>query len=92
MKTIVWPVYIDSTKTRGQGRKISRKNSVKSPKIGEISRAARKLKLNPETESKKSYPGLWWDYNGRVLVNREEETKIEVLVKISQEIQKTRNK
>ena len=33
MKAIIWPVYIDSKKTKHEGRKISIEHAVSSPKI-----------------------------------------------------------
>ncbi len=91
MKTIIWPVYIDSTRTKKEGRKISKKDGVSSPRLGEISRAARKLNLNPDTENDKSYPGLWWESTGRIVVEREEISKKDLLLKISNMIKGTRS-
>lgn len=91
MKTIIWPVYIDSARTRKEGRKISKKDGVSSPKLSEISRAARKLNLKPETENDKSYPGLWWESTGRIVVEREEISKNELLLKISNMIKGSRS-
>jgi signal recognition particle subunit SRP19 len=42
-RTIIWPDYLDSKKTKSEGRKISKKQGVSSPKIREISQAAKKL-------------------------------------------------
>lgn len=82
MKTIIWPSYIDSKKTQNEGRKISRKNAVSSPKLREISRAAGKLGLNPEVENDKLYSKSWWESSGRVIVDRNM-PKRELLLKIS---------
>ena len=90
MKTIIWPVYIDSTRTKKEGRKISSEDAVSSPSLSEISRAARKLNLSPETDSKKSFPGLWFESSGRVTVERNDLSKKEVLLKISHTIQGSR--
>ena len=86
MDTIVWPVYIDSKRTRKEGRKINKKNAVSNPKLTEISRAARKLGLNPKTEDDKSYPRFWWEYSGRIIIERENISKNNILVEISQKI------
>lgn len=82
MKTIIWPSYIDSKKTQNEGRKISRKNAVSSPKLREISRAAGKLGLNPVVENDKLYSKSWWESSGRVIVDRNM-PKRELLLKIS---------
>lgn len=91
MKTFIWPVYIDSERTKKEGRRISRKNSVQSPKLREISNAAKKLKLNPEVETVKSYSRSWWENSGRVSVDKNM-PKREILIKISNMIKGIRSK
>jgi signal recognition particle subunit SRP19 len=68
-KLVIWPVYIDKTRSRSKGRIISRKSSVDEPTIQEIDRAARKLGMNPEVEADKAYPKSWWESKGRVLID-----------------------
>jgi signal recognition particle subunit SRP19 len=68
-KLVIWPVYIDQTKSRSSGRIISRKNAIKEPHLNEIKEAAKKLGLNPEVEPEKAYPKSWWEVSGRVLVD-----------------------
>ena len=45
MKTIIWPTYINSEHSRGEGRKLSLEESVEEPKIREISQSLKKLKI-----------------------------------------------
>ncbi|MGZ7043721.1 MAG: signal recognition particle protein Srp19 [Methanobacterium sp.] len=90
MKTIIWPVYIDSKKTKKEGRRISKKKAVSSPKLREISNAAKKLNLNPEVENNKSYSRSWWESSGRVSVDKSM-PKREILVKISNTIKGIRS-
>lgn len=91
MKVMIWPVYIDSKKTKHEGRKIPIVYAVESPKLREISRAADKLGLNPEVEKNKSYSKSWWESSGRVTVDKTM-PKREILIKIGKMIQGTRNK
>ena len=91
MKAIIWPVYIDSKKTKHEGRKIPIEDAVSSPKLREISRAADKLGLNPEVEKNKSYSRSWWELSGRVAVDKNQ-PKREILIKISKMIKGTRDK
>jgi signal recognition particle subunit SRP19 len=91
MKAIIWPVYIDSKKTKHEGRKIPIEDAVSSPKLREISRAAEKLGLNPEVEKNKSYSRSWWELSGRVAVDKNQ-PKREILIKISKTIKGTRDK
>jgi signal recognition particle subunit SRP19 len=91
MKAIVWPVYIDSKKTKHDGRRIPMVDAVSSPKLREISKAAAKLGLNPEVEKSKSYSRSWWEISGRVAVDKTM-PKREILIKISKIIQGNRKK
>jgi len=68
-KLVIWPAYIDQTKSRSNGRIISRKNAIKEPQLNEIKEAAKNLGLNPEVEPEKAYPKSWWEVSGRVLVD-----------------------
>jgi signal recognition particle subunit SRP19 len=68
-KLVIWPAYIDQTKSRSSGRIISRKNAVKEPHLNEIKEAAKQMGLNPEVEPEKAYPKTWWEVSGRVLVD-----------------------
>ena len=90
MKTIIWPVYIDSEKTKKDGRRISKKDAVPSPKLREISNAAKKLNLNPEVENNKSYSRSWWESQGRISVDKNI-PKRELLIKISNMIKGMRS-
>ena len=71
-KLVIWPIYLDQTKSRSSGRIISRKNAIKEPQLNEIKEAARQLGLNPEVEPHKAYPKSWWEVSGRVLVDDHE--------------------
>ncbi|NYB52173.1 MAG: signal recognition particle protein Srp19 [Methanobacteriaceae archaeon] len=89
-RIIVWPAYLDSKKTKSEGRKIAKKYAVESPRIREITQAAKKLGLNPSVEKYKSYPASWWEGSGRVIVDKKM-SKLEVLVKISNLINGSRS-
>ena len=90
MDTIVWPTYINSKRSRKEGRKINKSDAVSDPKLTEISRAARKLDLNPKTEDDKYYPGFWWEDSGRIIIERENISKNKALAEISQTIKSLR--
>ncbi len=81
-RTIIWPAYLDSNKTKSEGRKIPKKQAVSSPKLREITQAAKKLRLNPSVEKYKSYPPSWWEGSGRIIIDRNM-SKQEVLIKLS---------
>lgn len=88
-KLVIWPAYIDQTRSRSNGRIISRKNAVKEPHLNEIKDAAKKLDLNPEVEPEKAYPKSWWEVSGRVLVD-DKGPKSVISKQIALEIRKKR--
>jgi signal recognition particle subunit SRP19 len=91
MRATIWPVYIDSKKTKHEGRKVSLEHAISTPKLREISRAAKKLGLNPEVEKDKSYSRSWWESSGRVTVDKTM-PKREILMKVSNIIRGYREK
>lgn len=90
-KLVIWPVYIDQTKSRSNGRIVSRKSAVKEPQLNEIKEAALELGLNPEVEPEKAYPKAWWEVSGRVLVDNKGPKSV-IAKQISAGIKKIRTK
>jgi len=90
-KLVIWPAYIDQTRSRSNGRIISRKSSVKEPHLNEIKEAALELGLNPEVEPEKAYPKAWWEVSGRVLVDNKGPKSV-IAKQISAGIKKIRAK
>ncbi|MDO5825074.1 MAG: signal recognition particle protein Srp19 [Methanosphaera sp. rholeuAM130] len=90
MKTIIWPVYINSEHTRGEGRRLSLEESVKEPKVREISQVLRKQKIEHQVEHSKSYPGSWWENSGYIVAERNDMSKIEFLRMIARLIKSAR--
>lgn len=88
-KLVIWPVYLDATKSRGEGRILSVKDSVKSPVLKEVEKAAMELNLAPVVETDKPYPKSWWTGGGRVLVDKKGPKSI-IVKQIAQKINKTR--
>ncbi len=88
-KLVIWPSYIDKSKSRSKGRIISKKKSIKDPQLTEIETAAAKLDLGPEVEADKRYPKSWWEMSGRVLVDNTE-PKTVTARKIADTIRKIR--
>ncbi|AEM39836.1 Ribonucleoprotein complex SRP, Srp19 component [Pyrolobus fumarii 1A] len=87
-RVVVWPSYIDASKSRGQGRKIPRKDAVPRPRVEEIVEAAERLGLNPEVEEAR-YPRAWWEDRQRVVVDKLG-SKLETLKAIAREIRRIR--
>ena len=90
-KRIIWPANIDGNKSKSQGRIISKKDAIRSPKLDEIKRSAEMLDLDPEIEQDKAYPRSWWEFSGRVIVDYKG-SKSSIARKIANNIKKCREK
>ena len=88
-KLVIWPANLDRSRSRKNGRMISRKSSVENPDLRELADAAQKLSLNPEVEADKKYPRSWWESSGRILVDNNE-PKTMVIRKIARAVKEAR--
>jgi signal recognition particle subunit SRP19 len=88
-KVILWPAYFDSTKARGEGRKIPKSLAVPSPKISELKEAVEKLGLEHELVLEASYPKMPWLKTGMLLVVKKG-TKNQMMKKIAKQLLKIR--
>lgn len=89
-KIILWPAYFDSTKTRGNGRRVPKSLAVPSPKILEIKKAVEKLGLRYEVVLDAGYPKTPWVKTGMLLVTKKE-SKEKVIRKIGKQLLKIRS-
>ena len=89
-KIVVWPVYFDSTRARGQGRKIPKKYAVPNPKLDEICKALDKLKLKYEVVADAAYPKMPWRRTGVIYVEKVKKPKLEILKLIGQKLEELR--
>jgi signal recognition particle subunit SRP19 len=88
---IIWPFHIDSTKTRGQGRKLPITRAIKQPNLREIVQAATILGYVPEPKEKSALPSLHWEKGGYITVKKTG-PKVAMLKSIAGEIVKMRQK
>jgi len=89
-RTIIWPAYLDSTKTIKEGRRIPRNLGVPSPKTLEIEEALEKLGLEHELVTEASYPKTPWLKTGMILVKKNE-PKDQIIRKIAGQLLKIRS-
>jgi signal recognition particle subunit SRP19 len=87
-RVVVWPIYIDATASRGEGRKVPLSHAVRKPRVEEIVEAAERLGLHPEVEDAR-YPRRWWEQKRRVIVDKVG-SKLETLKRIAEEIKRLR--
>ena len=86
---VIWPAYIDSNKSRSQGRRIPKRLAVKSPRLDEITKAARDLGLKPEVYPEKAYPKASYEKSGVVIVMGKQK-KTDLLKKLAARISEAR--
>ncbi len=67
---IIWPEYFDLRRTRSEGRRVSKRSAVKSPKAVAVAEAAKELGLDSTVDYEVAYPRSWWAKGGRVIVER----------------------
>jgi len=53
---VIFPVYLDSSKTEGDGRRISKSEGVQDPRLNEIADACASLGLDCIVEANASHP------------------------------------
>lgn len=90
-KAIIWPAYFDQTKTRKQGRRVSKSLAVQSPKVEEITEAAEKLGLRREVAAEAGYPKTPWAKTGMIMVEKKG-SKEQTIKKIAKQLMKVRSK
>ncbi len=90
-RIVIWPIYFDSTASRNDGRRVARRNAVKSPALDEIAAAAKMLDLDPVIEQTKAYPASWWEKRGRVLITKIDTPKSSILREIASRIREMRS-
>ena len=86
---VVWPAYIDSQKSRKEGRMIPKNIAVELPSAEEILEACQELKLEPVLEPTKRMPFATWEKPGRILIAKRDR-KLKLLREISQSVQRKR--
>jgi signal recognition particle subunit SRP19 len=88
---VVWPANLDSTRSRGKGRKLPSSRAVRQPTIKEIFQAATTLGLSPEMAEKAASPKSHWEKLGNVTLKRSG-SKAATLRSVGSEILRIRQK
>ena len=89
-KAIIWPAYFDQTKTRKNGRRVTRNLAVPNPKIEELQEAARKLGLKHEIAADSGYPKAPWQKSGMLMVEKKV-PKEQIIKNIGKQLVKARS-
>ena len=89
-KAIIWPAYFDQTKTRKNGRRVTRNLAVPNPKIEELQEAARRLGLKHEIAADSGYPKVPWQKTGMLMVEKKG-PKEQIIKNIAKQLVKARS-
>ncbi len=89
-KSIIWPAYFDSAKTRKEGRRVTKDSAVQSPKSMEIQEAATKLGLENELVTDVGYSKTPWLKTGMILVEKRV-SKEQLIRRIGKQLLKIRS-
>ena len=89
-KMVVWPANVDSSKSRKEGRKLSKAAGVQAPRLEEINDASKRLSLEAEIVPAKSRPSTWWEKGGYAVLPKKG-VKANLLRSLASEIRKARS-
>jgi len=67
VENVIWPAYLDTSKTRAEGRRVPREQAVDEPTVDEIAKAAQQVGYDAVIERDMTYPREY-EPRGRVLV------------------------
>ncbi len=67
-RRILYPCYFNHSLTRAEGRRVDREHALKSPKIQEIERAARRTGATNVVIEPHSHPAHWFRREGRIVL------------------------
>lgn len=88
-RIVIWPAYLDSSRTRSDGRRVPKSLAMPSPRISEMKEAVEKLGLHYEIMMDAGYPKTPWLKTGMLLVKKKR-TKNQTIKKIAEQLLKIR--
>lgn len=86
-KLVLWPVYFEASKSRGQGRRVPARLAVASVSAEDLLKAARAAGYEAELDSGAKHPATWFEGSGRVFVTTDE-PKTVVIRKVAEQLRK----
>ncbi len=88
---LIYPAYLDSSKTRSEGRRVPKQSAIDKPSTREIASAVQQIGYEAVIEKDKQYPRSWWEKKGRVRVIQPEDSKPDILLAVTAYIDAMRN-
>ena len=90
-RLVFWPAYFESENTRGSGRRVPKRLTVRGVKVDELYKAAVDLELSPELKPGTAFSKKPWDRSGSVVVNKAK-SKTLITVELASRIRSNRSK
>ena len=84
---IIYPEYFDKNKSRSNGRKVPKRLTVKNPHVEDIADILDGMDVPNRMEKHASHPAHWYEENGRIIIPKQKEKKLEFLKKLSKKLQ-----
>ena len=78
VENVLWPAYLDATKTRGEGRRVPRAIAIENPTVEEIAAAVEQIGYEAVVDRDKTYPREL-EPRGRVRVKDVEDAKNDLI-------------
>ena len=73
---VIYPEYFEKSRSRSQGRRVSRNIASDEPTLKKLIFVCNKLNIEHQVQKDKAYPSNWWNQMGRVLIPIDKEDKI----------------
>jgi signal recognition particle subunit SRP19 len=80
VENVIWPAYLDATKSRAEGRRVPLDEAVDDPSVDEIAEAVQQVGYDAVIEREATY-SREFDPRGRVLVKGADDASKNDLVK-----------
>ncbi len=68
VENVIWPAYLDATRSRAEGRRVSQELAVEEPTVDEIAKAVQQIGYDATIERDTAYSREPWTERGRVVV------------------------
>ncbi|KYK28650.1 MAG: hypothetical protein AYK23_00260 [Candidatus Proteinoplasmatales archaeon SG8-5] len=85
---VLWPSYFDTRKSRSEGRRTPKNQSIESPSAEEVHKAVKRLGFKATIDPSKSHPNAWWEKEGLVRVEKTI-SKAELISRVAAELKST---
>ena len=89
---IIYPEYFDASLSRNECRRVPKKLAVNSPSIDEISTILNNYDIPNRIEKHKAHPNYWFERNGRIIINKQGESKQKFLKDLAKTLKQKRQR